>query len=260
MKPKIALLLGSGPNVLACRDWCKPENLIIVAINNAWRVRPDWDHLIYPEDFPSDRKPQPEECLYKTIHKADTFVPSNNAFGGIVYCGGTMAFTAGYHVLHVLKPDILAYFGCDMHYPGDGQKTHFYGTGSADPIRDDITLQNLSAKSTRLLVKAAELNCLVVNLSAEQTSHLIFPRVEFEELMKFGAADVNHYLRAARRSINRLVVQRAVRAENSLGYFVPSGIYWTESKYMDAEKIREIDDLWSTAFAENDTGWFAENL
>jgi len=258
MKPKIVLLLGSGPNVLECRDWPKPDNIIIVAINNAWRIRRDWDYLIYPEDFPADRKPHPEDILQKTIHSAHSFVPSNNVFGGIVYCGGTMAFTAGYHILHALKPDILAYFGCDMHYPKNGQKTHFYGTGTADPLREDITLQNLSAKSIRLLVKAVQSKTLVVNLSKEKTSHLRFPLVRFKELIEFRNMDVDNHLRSIRRFIKNSSVEAAMKAENNLGYFLPSGLYWTEQDKMDWGKIREIDDLWVASIRGINTKKFAE--
>ncbi len=61
-----------------------------------------------------------------------------------------------------------------MHYP-PGQ-THFYGTGSADPLRPDITLQSLEAKSARLMILAAMEGCAMVNLSTGP-SRLVFPRV-----------------------------------------------------------------------------------
>ena len=48
----IVLILGSGPNVVAARDWPKAWFDRIVVINNAWAVRQDWDDLVFPEDFP----------------------------------------------------------------------------------------------------------------------------------------------------------------------------------------------------------------
>ena len=57
-----------------------------------------------------------------------------------------MAFTAGYWALGALKPTIIAYLGCDMVYKGN--KTHFYGKGTADPLRNDPTLKNLLSKSS----------------------------------------------------------------------------------------------------------------
>ena len=53
----IVLILGSGPNVVTCRDWPRAPFDRIVAINNAWRVRPDWDDLVFPEDFPAEKRP-----------------------------------------------------------------------------------------------------------------------------------------------------------------------------------------------------------
>ncbi|MFT7191955.1 MAG: hypothetical protein ACI9AQ_002531, partial [Dinoroseobacter sp.] len=52
------LLLGSGPNATVCQDWPRAPFDRIVVINNAWRVRPDWDDLIYPEDFPMEKTPE----------------------------------------------------------------------------------------------------------------------------------------------------------------------------------------------------------
>lgn len=33
----------------------------------------------------------------------------------------------------------MAFIDCDMVYPTTGGSTHFYGTGAADPLRDDVT-------------------------------------------------------------------------------------------------------------------------
>ena len=46
-----------------------------------------------------------------------------------------MAFTAGYWALYKFKPQLICYTGCDMVYKGE--KTHFYGKGNADPLRED---------------------------------------------------------------------------------------------------------------------------
>ena len=45
---------------------------------------------------------------------ATDYVPVQNDFGGFVYAGGTMTFTAGYWALGALKPSVLAFLGCDM--------------------------------------------------------------------------------------------------------------------------------------------------
>ena len=167
------LMLGSGPNATEAAGWQRAPFDAILAINNAHAVRPDWTHHIYPWDFPENRRPAARDGQ-KTVTETD-FVAAQNAFGGFVYAGGTMAFTAAYWALHSLRPRTIAAFGCDMHYP-KGQQTHFYGAGTADPLRPDITLQSLEAKSARLMILAAMEGCAMVNLSFGP-SRLIFPRV-----------------------------------------------------------------------------------
>ena len=135
----------------------------IVAINNAWRVRPDWDDHIHPSDFPEDRRP-PAIGPSQRIRTHLDYVPAVNAHGGFVFCGGTMAFTAGYWALEALRPRVLAFLGCDMVYAASGA-SHFYGRGTPDPLREDPTLQSLEAKSARLMMIAASMGCAVVNLS-----------------------------------------------------------------------------------------------
>ena len=51
------LVLGSGPDAIEVKNWDISRFDAVVAINNAWRLRPDWTHLIHPEDFPADRRP-----------------------------------------------------------------------------------------------------------------------------------------------------------------------------------------------------------
>ena len=83
----------------------------------------------------------------QVLNSAKDYVPAQNFFGGFVYAGGTMAFTAGYWALYKFKPDLICYIGCDMIY--EGSKTHFYGKGTADPLRNDKTLKNLKAKDKK---------------------------------------------------------------------------------------------------------------
>ena len=155
------LIIGSGPNAVDARDW--DGFGAVIAINNAWRIRPDWTHHIHPEDFPTDRRP-PHVHAGQTIVTYRDYVPIQNGFGGFVYAGGTMAFTAGYWALGHFNPRLIAFIGCDMTYAATGA-THFYGTGTADPLRNDVTLRDLTAKSARLMVMGAEQGCAMVNLS-----------------------------------------------------------------------------------------------
>ncbi|WP_342076520.1 hypothetical protein [Yoonia sp. SS1-5] len=226
----IVLILGSGPNVVTCRNWPRAPFDRIVAINNAWAVRPDWDDLIYPDDFPTDRQPDQIEPDQRIIRAAD-YVPLQNSFGGFVYAGGTMAFTASYWALAALKPRVIALFGCDMVYAGSS-KTHFYGKGAADPLRADISLRHLEAKSARLMALAARQGCAMVNLSRDE-SRLVFPRAQPDTL-----ADVQPIAPDAG------IVATALAREDALNYYVPSGKYWKEEDRFDPAAIDALDRLW----------------
>ena len=224
--------MGSGPNVVAARDWPRAAFGRIVAINNAHRVRPDWDDCIFPHDFPAARRPLPGPGQRLVTEAA--FVPAQNAFGGFVYGGGTMAFTAAYWTLHALAPRVMAFIGCDMHYPATGA-THFYGTGTADPLRPDITLQSLEAKSARAMVLAARAGTALVNLS-RGPSRLIFPRAGLDGLARCRPAP-----------FDAVAADEALAREAALNYFVPSGRYWEEAARFSAAELRAVDALWLRA-------------
>jgi hypothetical protein len=220
-------MLGSAPMVTQAADWPRDFDQLVV-INNAWRVRPDWDFSVYPWDFPADRRAV-AAAGQVLVDEAD-FVPAQNAFGGFVYAGATMAYTAAYWALFALRPKVLAVFGCDMHYP-KGQ-THFYGAGTADPLRSDITLRNLEAKSVRLMVVAAAQGCAVVNLSSGP-SRLLFPRGDLADLA--GVVPIK---------FDPAAVAVAQAREAALGYFAPSGRYWEDLSRYDVAEIDALDALW----------------
>ena len=229
---KHVLIIGSGPNAVKAAELETAFDAIVV-INNAWRVRPDWSHLIYPYDFPKERWPQEINCSQTVITEKE-FVPIQNQYGGFIYAGATMAFTAGYWVLGALKPSHISFIGCDMHYPKTG-KTHFYGKGTADPLREDISLMSLKAKSNRFLSLAYEQDCLVGNLS-DGPSKLTFPRVNSASLwpeIPYRRADL---------------ISQALKQEKDLGYFDRSGRYWENLDKYDCKEIKKIDNIWEQAF------------
>lgn len=232
------LILGSGPNAVECRNWDLSAFDAVVAINNAWRVRPDWTHLIHPEDFPVDRRPDHLRPGQQVVGAAD-YVPLQNRLGGFVHAGGTMAFTAGYWALEALRPQLMAFLGCDMVYPDSGA-TNFYGTGAADPLRADVTLQSLEAKSARLMLMAAERGCRCVNLSRAEHSRLVFPRVTPAAVP---------YVPAAQSPATQEDYREARMREDELGYFVPSGRYWEVEDRFDRHALAALDQLWLDALA-----------
>ena len=244
--PNIVLIIGSAPDAVKAVNLDKATFTKIIAINNAWKVRQDWDYLIHPEDFPTENHPA-NVAQNQIIITADEYVPIQNTFGGFVYAGGTMAFTAAYWALGALQPDILAFIGCDMIYPTTGTATHFYGTGNADPLRDDVTLQLLEAKSARLFYLAAQQKCLCVNLSTAQESRLVFPRLKLSE---FSATDECHYeyvFRKTNATFDEAYVSQATERERELAYYFESGRYWEHLDNICANELFALDRLWMNA-------------
>jgi hypothetical protein len=238
------LIVGSAPDAVKAAHWDTSCFTHTVVINNAWKACPSWNCLIYPEDFPIDRHPSAKDMNGKRVVTAEEFVPVQNEFGGFVYAGGTMSFTAGYWALGALKPDVIAYIGCDMVYePKAGQHTHFYGTGAADPLRQDVTLQSLEAKSLRFQALANRKGCSVVNLSRQAQSRLSLPRVEWQVLESMTEPHPFN-------PVDEGAVQNALHAESELGYWVESGRYWEESEKFDRAKLRAIDALWLATACE----------
>ena len=230
------LILGSGPDSVDARKFQSGLFDKIVSINNAWQIRKDWDFCIFPDDFPNAKRPESNSA--QQLITFNEYVPIQNKFGGFVYAGGTMAFTAGYWALGALKPTIIAYLGCDMIYTGN--KTHFYGKGTADPLRNDPTLKNLLSKSARLEVIANSNNCSVFNLSKQKESNLVFRRLGISEI----SGPIN------RRKVEDKKTLEAFKMEKELGYFVKDGKYWKHLKTFDPNAISLLDSLWSEAIVK----------
>lgn len=241
------LILGSAPDALRARDWSRTGIDMVVAINNAWQVRPDWDRLVHPSDFPAERRPA-LLAPGQSIHGHEDYVPAVNAHGGFVFAGGTMAFTAAYWVLEALRPRTIAFLGCDMVYSSVGQ-SHFYGRGTADPLRPDPTLQSLEAKAARFQLHAAAAGCAVVNLSELPSSRLTFPRLSRRRLADWTEAESRRLVSAVLTPGARACAGAAQEMEASLGYDVPSGKYWKEFDRIDAAALRSVDALWLDAVA-----------
>jgi hypothetical protein len=239
--------MGSAPDALRARHWDKRNFDHIVAINNAWQIREDWDYLIFPEDFPQDKHPK-THLSHQALVTATQYVPIQNQYGGFVYAGGTMAFTAAYWALGHLKPSALLFIGCDMVYPSPaqialGEASHFYGSGTADPLRQDHSLQSLEAKSARFLYFAQQEGCAVFNLSVLNASRLLFPR------MPFSNQDQSSLHALAEKSLretrfNHQVVKEALALESHLNYYFDSGRYWEHTALISASACRAVDALW----------------
>ena len=228
------LIIGSGPNATEVRSWHLSKFDKIVVINNAWRVTEHWTDMVYPYDFPSDRLPEKLATGQRLIDETH-FVPAQNHYGGFVYAGGTMAYTAAYWALREYAPDEICFIGCDMHYPETGP-THFYGTGTPDPLREDISLTSLEGSSARFLCLAARQNCVVFNLS-NSPSRLIFPRKSPHKSQPSTPLPV----------IDTKMVEDCLQTEHRLGYFVADGRYWLAADQFNKSELEQLNKKWLLA-------------
>lgn len=243
---KTVLILGSAVDAVRARAFDLSSFHAIVAINNAWRIRDDWTHLVYAGDFPDERKPVPGKN--QTCLSYDAYVPANNAYGGIIYAGGTMAFSTSYWALHELRPDIMAFCGCDMIYNQKNGASHFYGMGTADPLRQDPTLQSLEAKANRLMVLAAEQNCLCVNTSTLERSRLTFPRFSATDITLETTNSHHDRLLKVREVCDNKAISNAKKLETEYAQNVPSGDYWNHGNRLNPAQLRDIDQQWLASY------------
>ena len=241
---KTVIILGSAPDAPDAKRFNLKNVTALVTLNNAWKIRDDWTHSIYPEDFPENRRPKPtatQKCIDHT-----QYVPANNAYGGIIYAGATMTFTAAYWALSALKPNLLLFHACDMIYNQNTQ-THFYGRGSPDPLRNDPTLQSLEGKSNRLTILAARNECLTANLSRLSTSRLTMSRFDPSGLTSSTQDRIFKALQELKEKIDNTHVADALRLEKDVNIFWESGDYWNANFELNKKELFEIDKLWEKA-------------
>ena len=74
---KTVLIVGSAPDAARIQSIDCSTITYKVAINNAWRLRKDWDYVIYPEDFPKEK--QPTSFDKDKLISAKQYVPKQNS-------------------------------------------------------------------------------------------------------------------------------------------------------------------------------------
>ena len=118
---------------------------------------------------------------------------------------------------------------------GEG-KTHFYGIGVADPLRKDISLRSLEAKTARFECFASLVGSNVYNLSKEKESRLVYRRKNISSLSTVYTDRP--------RKIKTGKMQQALKFEKKLNYFIADGKYWKHEDTFDKEEIDNLDKLW----------------
>ena len=225
------LIIGSAPDATKACELDLTFFDTIIVINNAWKIISSWDELIFPYDFPDNKKPKSIGKQQRFVTEKE-FVPAQESLGGFVYAGATMTFTAGYWALVEHNPSLMCFLGCNMVYPSNTQ-THFYGSGRKDPLRDDISLTSLKACSRRLLAIAKMRNCDLISLSSGVTN-LDIPQLDFSQLDNFHTSIV----------VDRQRVADAFLLEESFGYFFRGKKYWEFLDQIDKSHLIELDRVW----------------
>jgi len=238
---KTVAVLGSGPAAPDVMQHLAPET-VLVAVNNAWRAVPRYDALIYSDDLPEASKP-PRCELGTRGRSSPQYWPAMQASGGLLYCGATMAFAAGYWVIHNLPSSQVSFFASDMTY-GAGP-THFYGAGRPDPLRVDLSLQDLVAKGLRLFYFGLTRNCLLLNASAAPETRLPFPRVKSgRSLRKNVMAGLVESLEEDLAAMGPVAAEALeLEASGPFDARVPDYYRWSESEVAWAHAAK-VDAAW----------------
>lgn len=238
---KTVTVVGSGPAAPRVADLLSDET-IVVAINNAWRAVPRWDYSLYADDFPELAKP-PGPRRARNARSSPQYWPAMNAFGGMLYCGASMGLAAGYWLLRTLPFSQISYYAADLVY--DPRKSHFYGQGTADPLRRDISLQDHTAKHLRLFYFGLKQGCLFLNASDAEETRLPFPRVR-------SGASVHHNmmtellpeLTRAGEAMDE-VAHAALALERAARFDWRSLDYWRFMEDAEAWRhVAEVDARW----------------
>lgn len=168
-KHKKILILGSGLTAPRVHD-LKLDDWTVLAINNAYMLN-KFDWLIYPNDFTNI--PKANQVNGKKVINFNEYSQVDYKYGGQAKRGNTMMFNAAYYAL-AQKPDVIAFLGCDMDYPTSGN-THFYGTGTPDPLR--LGNESLIELIERFATIAKEEGVKVYNMSPLSCQGLLsYPR------------------------------------------------------------------------------------
>lgn len=168
---KNVLVLGSGPAAPKSASLVS-QDTIIVALNNAHRAIPRVDVSVYADDFPDSLR---HSDVARIGRSSPHYLPAISDAGGMIFCGATIAFAALYWIIRAYPCSQVSMYACDMVYQGGD--THFYGKGSPDPLRSNISLQSLEAKSLRLFYFGLKSGVLILNASGEDQTRLMFPRL-----------------------------------------------------------------------------------
>lgn len=175
---KTIAILGSAPSAPQLTSFAT-ESTIILALNNAHRAVARTDIALYAGDLPPELR---HPAAARIGRSTPDYLPAMQACGGFVFCGATIAFAAAYWTMCHYPHSQVLFFACNMVY--DSPQSHFYGQGKPDPLRRNLTLQSLEAKSLRVFYFGLLHEVLFLNASPEPASRLQIPRVPAEQAFR----------------------------------------------------------------------------
>lgn len=236
---KNVVILGSAPSATQAARLLGAET-IVVALNNAHRAVPRIDFAFYAGDFPAERRhAQVGRIGRSTPH----YLPALQAFGGPLYCGATIAFAAAYWAIVNFPYAQVSFYGCDMVYPAE--QSHFYGQGQPDPLRRNMSLQNLRAKSLRIFYFGLTHHVLFLNASQEVHTRLAVPQLKSGRSLSetlYGALQSEFATLVT--DLDRLA-QPALALEASAPFDAQRTDYWVYANEANVwTYTAAIDDLW----------------
>ena len=244
------IVIGSGLTAPEASTWPKVDGVQIVTINNAWKIRDDWDYAIVNEEMPEHNRPNPSIFGGKIIDSAEPYLEAYSRFGGFCFGGATMAIAVGYWAAAFLDADFVGFIGCDMDYSVHDGKTHFYGVGNPDPLRNDLSLRSLDAKTGRLYLLSLERGAHFLNLSPAPISRLTFPRIDYDTFSRLNVsskARVTETLASTLSEVNDDIAKaKSLESGADLDVTDARG-YLSQLEKIGVETIDRIDRLWLTA-------------
>jgi len=241
---KMAIIVGSSPLANNIKTY-KLNQFYKIAVNNAWRLRKDFDYLVYPDDFPHENIPKNGNDFCGTFISNPDYMTSIDKAGGILYCGATMSYAAGYWAVDNINSKLIGYYSSDMMYNQKNGITHFYGVGTPDPLRQDVSLSSLEARSIRLFSWALEHDKLLVNFSESEKSRLQLPKISLDRAYHFLSPppkniDIQHLWHEFLSES-----QKIKQVEQDVSFDPLDREYWTIIKTSDQKRhMDRLDKLW----------------
>jgi hypothetical protein len=236
---KNAVILGSGPAAPGLGPLLAGDT-IVIALNNAHRACGRVDFSLYADDLPPDQRHPHTAVIGRS---SPHYSPALQHFGGILHCGSTMAFNAGYWALLNLPFAQISYFACDLHYPQG--RSHFYGNGRPDPLRRDVSLQSLPALALRLFFFGLQHQVLFLNASAEPQTRLCLPRVTSGLSLRRCLLDGRRSLIEDWLTRLRPQAEAAIALESAAPFDARRHDYWVyENDTRVWSHVRAVADRW----------------